>query len=115
MRQKREGVRLGEAMKRSGRLLEWIQATGTKAEVARRAGCTRQYVGWLTKHPFGYDAARTVEEKFGMEPMSLESDEGLQLMLTKTHPYAHQDEKEFRQLMRKILASKRDCRGLDDW
>ena len=83
MRKRREGMRLSEAMKRSGRLLEWIQATGTKAEVARRAGCTRQYVGWLTKHPFGYDAARTVEEKFGMEPMSLESDEGLQRMLNQ--------------------------------
>lgn len=72
MRKKREGMMLWMAQRRSELLRQWVEAHTTQSEIARRSGCTRQYVSWLIRNPFGYDAARSVEEKFGLPKYALE-------------------------------------------
>ena len=74
MRKKREGLVLLMAQRRCELLRKWIESHTTQADLAREAGCTRQYVSWLTRSPFGYDAARSIEEKFGIPIGYLEPD-----------------------------------------
>lgn len=72
MRNKRDGVLLLMAQRRSELLKKWINDHTTQAELARQVGCTRQYISWLIRNPFGYDAARGIESKFRIPEGTLE-------------------------------------------
>ena len=72
MRKKRDGVTLLMAQRRSELLKKWINDHTTQAELARQVGCTRQYISWLIRNPFGYDAARGIESKFRIPEGTLE-------------------------------------------
>lgn len=74
MRKKREGLVLLMAQRRCELLRKWVESHTTQADLARKAGCTRQYVSWLMRTPFGFDAARSIEEKFGITTGLLEPD-----------------------------------------
>lgn len=74
MRKKREGLVLLMAQRRCELLRKWVESNTTQSDLARKAGCTRQYVSWLMRSPFGYDAARSIEERFGIPIGCLEPD-----------------------------------------